>query len=1147
MPISMRCPNAECGKASRLPDNARGRWARCPSCGHKFQVPAEAPDAKSTQGPVLADTLPTTPPGRKPAPSTRTTLPARIGRFVIKEKLGAGAFGAVYRAHDPQLGREVALKVPHPGALSEPRLVERFLREGRAAAGLHHPHIVPVFDAGQDGPHHYLAAAFIPGRSLAHEVAAGPLEFRRAAELVRQLAEAVAYAHGQGIVHRDIKPANVLLDEQGETHLADFGLAHRADEGGELTREGAVMGTPAYMAPEQAEGQKGKPLPASDQYSLGAVLYELLTGEAPFSGPPAIVLYNVIHQEPEPPRKLNPDTPPELEAVCLKAMAKRPEQRYTDCGELADDLRHWLESEPVLAQPLGMAGRCLRWLRREPKLAALTGVTVVCLLIAAGVATGMAQTLRNKKTKTAELATKAAAEERRAADERGKAEEQNKAAQRAAAQGAKAVKEAQQQRTAAKTAATQQREQARKARDAERDTKNQEREARLKLYRAHLAIARTAFARKDSERTRASLARHFPEPGQPDVRDAAWHDLWIKLPKALTAPDHLANLSCVALRPDEGLRVSGSTDQTVRVWDEEGKKALFVFTDHPGTITALAFAPRGRVLASAAADRSVRLWEVPTGAHRVTLGGITAPVTALAFNSQGDRLAGAASGDRVVLWRGADRLLGSDGTSVYLSWTPTPLEGKPGLVGGLAFSPDGLELAAGSDREVWLWDVATGRRRGTLSGQKQAVTCVAFSPDGRKVAGGSADGTVTLWDVASGKVLASVGGQAGPVSVVTFTPDGRTLTAGGADDKVWFWDVASGKELGRVTVAGPGTRALTFGRDGLSMTALSRDLKRQTIPLHAARLRLVLTGDGRVTCLASSPDGKTLAAGRFGEGKVHLHDLRRRKQVAVFKVKTKGVAALAFSPDGRTLAVSSDDVQLWDVGTGKKRLTISCRTGILAFSPDGKTLAAGESYGDRVRLWDPVTGKEKRSLRAGFGTRLVFSPDGQTLATSNIDGVKVWDVTTGQEKHAQAGVRIDRVAFSPDGKALAVASGDEVSWWDLASGRRRRVLSRVNASQLRFSPDLTLAVTGTPDFGLKGDRIPQRVEDWVWGIELWDLTTGKMRGTDKRVHTGGIAALGFSPDGRSLISAGEAGPGDSARGSTIKVWDVRPLPDFDKR
>ena len=394
MAIALRCPNPTCGKTSRLAEAAHGRWVRCPACGHKFRVPEETAASAATRGPTLPETLPTTPPSRKPAPSTRATLPERLGRFRIKERLGAGAFGAVYRAHDPQLGRKVALKVPHPGSLTEPRLAERFLREGRAAAGLHHPHIVPVFDAGQDGAVHYLAAAFIPGRSLAQEVADGPLAFPRTAEVVRQLAEALAYAHARGVVHRDVKPANVLLDEQGRLHLADFGLAHRTDEGAEaLTREGAVLGTPAYMAPEQAAGQHGEPLPASDQYSLGAVLYELLTGEAPFSGPPAIVLYNVIHRDPEPPRQLNAAVPLELEAVCLKALAKRPEDRYAGCTELAADLRRWRDGEPIHARRMSVPERILRWLKREPQLAALAALTAACLLVAAVLATGKAQEL----------------------------------------------------------------------------------------------------------------------------------------------------------------------------------------------------------------------------------------------------------------------------------------------------------------------------------------------------------------------------------------------------------------------------------------------------------------------------------------------------------------------------------------------------------------------------------------------------------------------------------------------------------------------------------------------------------------------------------------------------------------------------------
>jgi serine/threonine protein kinase len=277
--------------------------------------------------------------------------PPQVGRFVIRARLGAGAFATVYRAYDPQLDRDVALKVPYPGTLDSLRRIERFLGEARAAARLRHPHIVPVYDAGCDGPWHYIASAFIEGKTLAGLIDEGPIHFHRGAEIVRQLAEALAYAHKLGIVHRDVKPANILIDEQGQPCLTDFGLAFHRDAGGQMTPTGTILGTPSYMAPEQAGGKLGDPLPASDQYSLGAILYELLCGVPPFAGPPPIVIYNAVYQEPVPPRQRNPQAPVELERICLTALAKRPEDRYASCKALADALQQWREGLAVEVLP----------------------------------------------------------------------------------------------------------------------------------------------------------------------------------------------------------------------------------------------------------------------------------------------------------------------------------------------------------------------------------------------------------------------------------------------------------------------------------------------------------------------------------------------------------------------------------------------------------------------------------------------------------------------------------------------------------------------------------------------------------------------------------------------------------------------------
>ncbi len=273
-----------------------------------------------------------------------------FGRFRMLGVLGEGQHATVYRAYDAILDRDVALKVPRRGVLKSAKAFERFLGEARAQARLRHPRIVPVYEAGCAGARPYIAMALIEGRSLAERLADdGPLSPRPAAEVSADLAEALDYAHSQGVVHRDVKPANIRLDSSGAVYLMDFGIAYRPDSDEVPVPPGSILGTPAYVAPEQAKGGQADVLPASDQYSLGAVLYELLCGRPPFSGPPSYVLFHAIHHEPPSPRSVAPRVPRGLAAICLKALAKRPEQRYADCRALADDLRRWLRGETPLA------------------------------------------------------------------------------------------------------------------------------------------------------------------------------------------------------------------------------------------------------------------------------------------------------------------------------------------------------------------------------------------------------------------------------------------------------------------------------------------------------------------------------------------------------------------------------------------------------------------------------------------------------------------------------------------------------------------------------------------------------------------------------------------------------------------------------
>ncbi|MCE9530114.1 MAG: protein kinase [Planctomycetes bacterium] len=440
MLLQIACPNPACGVALKLKDSLAGKKVRCPKCGQLFDVGAtnafETGTLPLPTAPAQADTynapaesgtfdLPAAPPpngtlslpgetGTLPLPSAPKQSPIgdtaphvsgsgtfvnarpssnqsvtnteRIGRFEVRGRLGAGAFGEVFRAYDPHLDREVALKVARAGTLTTPERVERFLREAKAAANLRHPNIVPLFDTGRDGDRHFIASAFIEGQTLEAELEDGRLTQTDTARIIRKLAEALAYAHSQGIIHRDVKPANVMIDQQGEPHLMDFGLAARAESGEEkLTQEGVAMGTPSYIAPEQARGEIDKVGPASDQYSLGCTLYEMLVGHTPFSGPPAQQLFLHQSQIPKKPRSLNRKVPRDLDTVVMKCLEKEAKRRYANCQALSDDLRRWVDGEPIMARRAGPLERVVKWARRNPAVAGLLVLVVVSLAVGATV------------------------------------------------------------------------------------------------------------------------------------------------------------------------------------------------------------------------------------------------------------------------------------------------------------------------------------------------------------------------------------------------------------------------------------------------------------------------------------------------------------------------------------------------------------------------------------------------------------------------------------------------------------------------------------------------------------------------------------------------------------------------------------------
>jgi putative hemolysin len=533
----------------------------------------------------------------------------------------------------------------------------------------------------------------------------------------------VACAHQRGIVHRDLKPHNVLLSEDRTPKITDFGLAKRVEGGGELTATGAVVGTPSYMAPEQAGG-KGKEVgPAADVYALGAILYEMLTGRPPFQGPTALdTLLQVVGNEPVAVRVLQPKVPRDLETICLKCLQKEPRKRYGSAEELAEDLRRFQAGEPITARPVGVAERVAKWVKRRPAVAAL--LALVLLLTAVGLG-GIAW----------------------------------------------AYGEALRERNNAQTEAT-------NARLAEKKTQDQLQETERALANSKVVLA-DAFWRAG----KVALARDRLDEVPDELRLWEWRYLKRTTTGGLfTLYGDTEPVWSVCFSPD-GQRLASGGD-TVRVWDARTGKHLLAL-QHTDTVYRVCFSPDGQRLATGSDDNTAKVWDAHTGQPLLALKGHTNGMTSVCFSPDGQRLA-CGSGYRlsplgkpgeVTVWdaRTGQEVLALKGhTDQVLSVCFSP-DGQRLATGGWnAFHRD-------RPGEVKVWDARTGKHLLALKGHTREVLSVCFSPDGQRLASGSADGTAKLWDARSGQFLLSLQAHTGEVAGVCFSPDGQRLATGGGN------------------------------------------------------------------------------------------------------------------------------------------------------------------------------------------------------------------------------------------------------------------------------------------------------------------------------------------------------------------------------
>jgi eukaryotic-like serine/threonine-protein kinase len=1036
------------------------------------------------------------------APSVR-----RVGAYDILGEVGRGGMGVVYKARHHDLNRFVALKMVLAGDFASESERLRFQREAQLTARVKHVNIVQVHEVGHLGERPYLSMEWIAGGTLGDRLDGTPWPPGEAAKLIRTLAQAIDAAHRQGVIHRDLKPANILLQPDEEASLVsenaspdaarplegvtpkitDFGLARSLRDQSGLTKTGFVVGTPEYMAPEQAVGDPGLMSPAVDVYALGVILYQLLTGQPPFRGEsPGAVLRASATDPPVAPRRIKPHVPRDLETIALKAIEKEPTHRYRTAAALSEDLRRFLAREPILARPPRVWERLVKWARREPRLAALAGSLVLVIALAlVGVTTLW-------------LA----------------AEWANARAQR----NSKAERRARYRANITAAAGAIQLNHTETARGLLESSPNELRNWEWQYLDSQLDNSREIFRPREAK---SQLVLLSPDCGR--VIYASGHEPMLHLWHVAAAREiavlrgHEGEVLSIASSGDGSRVASSSTDGSVRLWDFSTGRPLGVLDGKAKPIVWMQFSTDGSRLATYSADPGVQIWDVSRGVVMRTIAGMTEPGP-LRLSPDGKRLAVGGAG-QVHVWdteTGAKLApLGSGGVRVLT----------------VGFSPDGKRLAAATDypqNRMWLWEIATARLLGAMDGHINTIISIEFSPDGRQIVSASHDQTVRLWDGATGQPMFTLRGHSDRVTEASFHPDGRRLVSASLDGSHRLWDTKDReligvfrgqKRVGHFAISRP---------DGSVLASVGEDAAVHFWDIERVHHEGVL---GRHTSfvydVAFSPSSGTVASAGW-DGTVRLWDARTARSTGVLRHRSDIVTFVKFHPDGRRLASVSREHRFytWDLATGQSTASGPLAGDAfaehrLAFAAGGDLAASTGGRNGAIRLF-ASSGAAPDSDIAELGTDVIdvaFSPDGTRLASAHGDGsVRVWDVA----RRAQLAVfrahekSVFRLVYSPDGRKIATASEDMTArLWDASTLSTLAVLKHHGiVYALAFNPE--------------GSRLATGCSDNI--VHLWDTETFDEM-IELRGHSSYVHAVAFSPDGTMLAS----GSGDF----TVRIWDSR--------